>query len=226
MRKAFKIIAMIALVCFMLLLLTISMAKFGWKLFGFDMCESPNVLYVETVYVTDESVHIIGSTASSASSYVGYTYKIKDNTLYLGIKQNLLFGFTERFGGYSFVIEEDFETLESIYLVSKDGEKCIWTEEKDKKDMEKIQKVRLYETVSLSNESDYKTEMQNAEFVYADEELLNRIQHPTFSDELYLSKGGGYLGVAELENGEEMYLSFERHYNYYDIIGELGHYDY
>ena len=63
-------------------------------------------------------------------------------------------------------------------------------------------------------------------FVYADDELLNRIQHPTFSDELYFTKGTGYLGVAELENGEELYLDFARHFNFYDIIGALGHYDY
>ena len=226
MKKIFKIFAVILSILLILQLVIFLTARYGWKLLGFDMCESPNVLCVETVYVTDEKVNIVGNTSSSATSYIGYTYEIKDNVLYLGIKQNLLFGFNNRNGGYSFVIEDDFKNIESIQLINKKEEKCIWSAENDKKYMEKINNVRLYETVSVSNEIDYKEQMKNAEFVYADAELLNRIQHPTFSDELYLSKGAGYLGVAELDNGKELYLEFERRYNYYNIIDAFGHYDY
>ncbi len=226
LKKIFKIVAVALSILLILQLVIFLTARYGWKLFGFDMCESPNVLYVETVYVTDDTVHIVGNTSSSATSYIGYTYEIKNNILYLGIKQNLLFGFNNRNGGYSFIIEDDFKSIESVCLVNKKEEKCIWSAENDKKYMEKINKVRLYETVSVSDEIDYKEEMKNAEFVYADDELLNRIQHPSFSDELYFTKGSGYLGVAELENGEELYLDFARHFNFYDIIGALGHYDY
>ena len=226
MKKIFKIVAVVLSILLILQLVIFLTARYGWKLFGFDMCESPKVLCVETVYVTDETVHIVGNTSSSATSYIGYTYEIKDNVLYLGIKQNLLFGFDNRNGGYSFVIEDDFKNLESIQLINKKEEKRIWSAVNDKKYMEKINRVRLYETVSVSNEIDYKEQMKNAEFVYVDAELLNRIQHSTFSDELYLSKGAGYLGVAELDNGEELYLEFERHYNYYNVIGAFGHYNY
>ncbi len=225
MKKAFKLIGVFILVVVALYLIAFCMGKYGWKLYGFDMCETPQNLLVETVYVTDEDVHIIGDTASSASSYVGYTYKIKDNVLYIGIKQNILFGFVERRGRYSFAIEDDFKNIDSIYFVSGEEQRCIWTLEKDKKHMEKIQKVRLYDTIHTSAEKDYKAEMLNAEYVYADEEFLDRIQHPVFSVELCLSKGG-YLGVAELENGEEIYLDFERHYNTYYVIGKGGHFDY
>ena len=183
MKKIFKIVAVVLSILLILQLVIFLTARYGWKLFGFDMCESPNVLYVETVYVTDDTVHIVGNTSSSATSYIGYTYEIKNNILYLGIKQNLLFGFNNRNGGYSFIIEDDFKSIESVCLVNKKEEKCIWSAENDKKYMEKINKVRLYEAVSVSNEIDYKEEMKNAEFVYADAELLNRIQHPTFSDD-------------------------------------------
>ncbi len=226
MKKIFKVVVVVLSILLILQLVIFLTARYGWKLFGFDMCESPNVLCVETVYVTDETVHIVGNTSSSATSYIGYTYEIKGNVLYLGIKQNLLFGFNNRNGGYSFVMEDDFKNIESIHLINKKEEKCIWSAENNKKYMEKINKVRLYETVSVSNEIDYKEQMKNAEFVYADAELLSRIQHPTFSDELYLSKGAGYLGVAELDDGKELYLEFERHYDYYNIIDAFGHYDY
>lgn len=226
MKKIFKMVAVVLAILVILQLAIFLTAKYGWKLYGFDMCESPKVLCVETAYVTDETVHIVGNTSSSATSYIGYTYEIKDNVLYLGIKQNLLFGFNNRNGGYSFVIEDDFKNIESIQLINKKDEKCIWSVVNDKKYMEKINKVRLYETISVSSETDYKEEMKNAEFVYADAEMLNRIQHPTFSDELYFTKGDGYLGVAELENGEELYLDIARHFEFYDIIGKFGHYDY
>ena len=226
MKKIFKIAVIVLSILLILQLAVFSTARYGWKLFGFDMCESPKVLCIETVYVTDETVHIVGNTSSSATSYIGYTYKIKDNVLYLGIKQNLLFGFNNRNGGYSFVIEDDFKNIESVQLINKNEEKCIWSAENDKKYMEKINKVRLYKTVSVSSEIDCIEEMKNAEFVYADAELLNRIQHPTFSDELYFTKGTGYLGVAELENGEELYLDFAHHFEFYDIIGKFGYYDY
>jgi len=247
LRKIFKIVAIVLLILVVLQLAIFFTVKYGWKLFGFDMCESPNVLCVETVYVTDETVNIVGNTSNSATAYIGYTYEIKDNTLFLGIKQNVLFGFNNRNGGYSFKIEDDFENIESIQLVNKKEEKCIWSAKDDKKYMEKISKVRLYETISVHNnnamnmqetdgtttvvcgnflDEEIKEQMKNVEFVYADAELLNRIQHPVFSDELYFTKGGGYLGVAELDSGEELYLTIERHYDYYDIIGVFGHYDY
>lgn len=247
MKKIFKIVAIVLSILLILQLAIYLTARYGWKLFGFDMCESPNVLCIETVYVTDETVHIVGNTSSSATSYIGYTYEIKDNILYLGIKQNLLFGFNNRNGGYSFVIEDDLKNIELVQLINKKEEKCIWSVENDKKYMEKINKVRLYETISVYNnnamnmqetdgltavvngnslDDELKEQMKNAEFIYADAEMLNRIQHPKFSDELYFTKGGGYLGVAELNNGEELYLDFDRHFEYYDIIGMFGHYDY
>ena len=247
MKKIFKIVAIVLSILLILQLAIYLTARYGWKLFGFDMCESPNVLCIETVYVTDETVHIVGNTSSSATSYIGYTYEIKDNILYLGIKQNLLFGFNNRNGGYSFVIEDDLKNIELVQLINKKEEKCIWSAENDKKYMEKINKVRLYETISVYNnnamnmqetdgltavvngnslDDELKEQMKNAEFIYADAEMLNRIQHSKFSDELYFTKGGGYLGVAELDNGEELYLDFDRHFEYYDIIGMFGHYDY
>ena len=149
MKKIFKIVAVALSILLILQLVIFLTARYGWKLFGFDMCESPKVLCVETVYVTDETVHIVGNTSSSATSYIGYTYEIKNNILYLGIKQNLLFGFNNRNGGYSFIIEDDFKSIESVCLVNKKEEKCIWSAENDKKYMEKINKLRLYETITV-----------------------------------------------------------------------------
>ena len=80
MKKIFKIVVIILSILLILQLAIFLTARYGWKLFAFDMCESPNVLCVETVYVTDETVHIIGNTSSSATAYIGYTYEIKETS--------------------------------------------------------------------------------------------------------------------------------------------------
>ncbi len=127
MKKVFQIIAIVISIIIVLQLVIFLTARYGWRLHGFDMCESPHVLCVEAVHVTNKTVHIVGNTSSSATSYIGYTYKIKDNKLYVGIKQNVLFGFHNRNGEYSFVLEDDFEKIESVYLINKEEEKCIWS---------------------------------------------------------------------------------------------------
>ncbi|MBQ9757744.1 MAG: hypothetical protein IJW15_04975 [Clostridia bacterium] len=224
MKKALKMIVIIALTILLLLSLTSIMAKHGWRLWGFKKCENPNgIIYTTNVYVTDEFISMQGGIGSSALKYNGYTYKFIDKTLYVGVRYGLFEGDGADF---YFKIDGNFSDLENVVLTNDLEERCVWNLHKDKKYMKKINKVRLYETVSVSNEIDYKEQMKYAEFVYADAELLNRIQHPTFSDELYFTKGSGYLGVAELENGEELYLDFARHFNFYDIIGVFGHYDY
>ena len=127
MKKICKLIVIVISVLLLLQLVIFLTARYGWRLSGFEMCESPDILCIETVHVTDETVHIVGNTASSATSYIGYTYQIRDGVLYVGIKQNLLFGFQNRYGGYSFVIEGDFSNLKHIALTNGEEEKCIWS---------------------------------------------------------------------------------------------------
>jgi len=227
-----KVLKVVGIIVFIIVLLNVSIfftARYGWRLFGFDKCYDPDGLFIDTVYVTDETVYIRGNVSNSASCYVGHTYKYENDVLYIGIKQNIVTGFTDRIGAYHFKIEDDFTNIKSIYITNNQKNKCIWsmdTDQKDDKYMEKIQKVRLYETISITNDMNIEEEIKNAEFIYADDDLLDRIRHPKFSGELYFTKGGSYLGVAELKNGEEIYLAFDRHYNSYYVIGKFGHYEY
>ncbi len=223
MKKSLKIIIIVFIALFLLVSVP-NFYKHGWKLWGFEKCENPNgTIYVTDVYVADDLMCMQGETTSSALKYIGYTYKLVDKTLYVGVKYGI---FGDRGSDFYVKIEEDFSDLENVILTNGSEERCVWNLDKDKKYMEKIKQVRLYESISIDDEIDYKEQMKNTEFVYADAELLNKIQHPTFSDGIILSKSGYYLGVAELENGEELYLEFERNYNLYYIIGVFGHYNY
>lgn len=225
--KKSKVLRIAAIVLAALLIFYVSIdlaVAHVWKLWGFKKCESPDSLVIETVYVTDENVNVIGMTPGSALRYNGYKYKVIDETLYLGVCYQI---YAEGWAGFSLEIEEDFSNLKNVVLTNGENEKCIWTVEKDKKYMEKINKVRLYKSVFVDHNYDYyKEQMKIAEFVSADVELLNRIQHPTFSNELYITKSNGYLGVAELSSGEELYLEFAVDGDWYNVIGSSAHYNY
>ncbi|MBE7023454.1 MAG: hypothetical protein IJ285_05005 [Clostridia bacterium] len=137
MLRALRIIGKTAAVIVLVCIFVFLGARYGWRLFGFKMCESPKVVYVDTIYVTDKNVSVCGNTASSASAYVGFTYKVRDDALYLGIKQNLLLGFLERYGGFSFKIEDDFSDLKAVFVTNGEESKQVWDVEKDGKYLEK-----------------------------------------------------------------------------------------
>lgn len=224
MKKALKIIAFIILGIIILNLVVFVTSRHGWRLFGFSKCERPRTLHPRIVYVTDDDVRIVGSISSSASAYVGNTYKVKDNAMYIGIKENILFGFYERIGDYDFTIEQDMSQIEKIYLTEGNPEtdKCIWELETDKKYMQRIKAVRLYRSIQDSALLD---KIETASYEYADEEMLERMRNPEFDADMYFTKGY-YYGVAELENGEELVLKIDNHHDYYAIQGIRGNYNY
>ncbi len=214
------------LVIFCLCLMLFCGARYGWKLFGLTMCEDPDALFVDTVYVTDTDVSLIGGTSSSAKSFVGYSYEIKGDSLYIGIKQNLLFGFVNRQGEFSIKIKEDILSVNKVFLSDGKKAKEIWDVNNNGRFLEKIQSVRLYKSVVVTEDIDAEAAVEDAWYAIANEELLSKIKKARFSSAPQLASGSSYLGLAELENGEQLYLAFERIYNYFDIIGKNGHYGY
>lgn len=224
MKKVVKIVVAVLLGFIALNLVVFVSCRHGWRLFGFSKCESPQILHPQIVYVTDNDVRVIGSIGNSASAYVGNTYKIKDNVMYIGIKQNLLVGFYERIGDYDFTIEEDMSQIEKIYLTKGNSEtdKCIWELEDDKKYMQRIKAVRLYRSIRDSASLD---KIETASYEYADEDMLERMRNPELDTDMYITKGY-YYGIAELENGEELVLRIDKHYDYYAIQGIRGNYNY
>ena len=96
----------------------------GWRLLGFQMCTAPDRILVETVCVTDDGVQIGGAVWGSVPDYVGYTYSIDGDAMYIGIKHSIPFGS----GGGDFLIEIDMDMsgMERIYLTDGKEDKCIW----------------------------------------------------------------------------------------------------
>ena len=135
MKKILKIICIIVLALLLMSVMTSNISKQGWRLWGFIKCENPDEVYVDNVYVTDDSVHISGGTFSSALKYKGYIYKVIDESLYVGVRYGLFKGDGAAF---SFEIEADFSRLKNVFLTNGKEELNIWNLEKDIKYKSKI----------------------------------------------------------------------------------------
>lgn len=106
-------------------------ARYGWKLWGFSSCAYPNQIYVSDVQINKDNIVLQGQTGSSADSFVGSIYKISDHKLYVGLKYNLMFGFTVRDGSFHIKVPCHSESIKEIYLTDSENKKLIWPEPSD-----------------------------------------------------------------------------------------------
>lgn len=106
-------------------------SRYSWRLFKFNYCENPNNLYINSIDIKSNNIYLIGNIIESASSFIGYTYKISDKNLYIGLKYNTLTGFFKRDGQFKIKINCDVNQIQKIYLKNKFENKLIW--EKNKK---------------------------------------------------------------------------------------------
>ena len=67
--------------------------RYGWKLGGFDACESAGITAVE---VSEKAVHISGFYPGSfPAGFCGYYAEEQDGTLYVGFRFSAVFGCLE-----------------------------------------------------------------------------------------------------------------------------------
>jgi len=126
MKKNTKIIIILSAALLVIALAAYPIPRYGWKLFGFSLCDSPSSVMVFDVDVSSDSVRLKGGTTSSATAFVGYVYKIKDNTLYIGMKYNLLLGFTDRIGDFDIQIPIGSDSFEKIVIKGGSSEEVIF----------------------------------------------------------------------------------------------------
>lgn len=69
------------------------MGRYGWRLFGFGLCQGAGI---EQVTVGESQVHVTGFYPGSfPSGFCGYYAKEKDGNLYVGFRFSPLFGLFE-----------------------------------------------------------------------------------------------------------------------------------
>jgi len=125
-RNIKKRVTIITVVLSVIVVSAFLVPRYGWKLFGFQFCENPSAIAILDIVVTDDFVGLRGDIYSSAVSYVGYTYNIKGNSLYVGLKYNLLLGFFHRDGSFDIRIPVDKNTIDKVILTGGESEKTVY----------------------------------------------------------------------------------------------------
>ncbi|MCL2106750.1 MAG: hypothetical protein FWH26_06825 [Oscillospiraceae bacterium] len=96
MKKPVKIILI-----FLVILLSISIFnKYGWRLFGFRLCTSPENLGISSIEMGDGVLIVTGWVPylpSSFTGFDGYIAKQTGSTVYIGIKSKWRIGIKPRF---------------------------------------------------------------------------------------------------------------------------------
>ena len=85
---------LIILLCIAVLLITVFLiGRYGWKLGGFNACETAGI---EQVNIEEDHVRIRGFYPGYfPKGFLGYHAEQVDNTLYVGFKFSAMFGFFE-----------------------------------------------------------------------------------------------------------------------------------
>ena len=146
-KKTIKIILWSLVSIVLVVAVSVLSARYGWKLFGFRYCEDISRLYVESIEVADNTVTLNGNTMASAPAFVGYTYKIVDDKLYIGMKYNLLLGFTQRLGAFDITIKTNTSKITQVFLKDSQDEKRIWHKVPDGSfDFSTVKNIAIWDT--------------------------------------------------------------------------------
>jgi hypothetical protein len=113
------------------IVLIFTAARYGWRLFGFSMCDD---MYIEVLDVGEEKVSFESDSGFpfGSDAFIGYKAEQTGDTLYIGVKFNMLLGVLpkdETSGFFSVPIDGQVNQI----IQKGSNEKIIWDREgKDK----------------------------------------------------------------------------------------------
>ena len=171
---------LIILLCIAALLIAVFMiGRYGWKLGGFNACETAGI---EQINVEEDHVRIRGFYPGSfPQGFLGYHTKQDGNTLYVGFKFSGLFGIFET-GDFDITIPTK-GTVTHIVVKSVEHEYTVWPENKE----------TLPDETSMTDNGIY----------------VRLERSDVYSVELYFENKSGGMSNADgtaLEMGENIYL--------------------
>ena len=123
--KLLKKILIILLCTAVLLIAVFLTGRYGWKLVGFNACETAGI---EQINVEEEHVCIRGFYPGSfPRGFLGYHAEQVDHTLYVGFKFSALFGIFET-GDFDITIPTK-GTVTKVVVKSGEHEYTVWPQE-------------------------------------------------------------------------------------------------
>ena len=116
----------VVIICILALLVAVFLTgRYGWKLGGFNACESAGI---EQVNVEEDHVRIRGFYPGSfPTGFLGYHAEQVDHTLYVGFKFSALFGIFET-GDFDITIPTK-GTVTQVVVKSGEHEYTVWPQE-------------------------------------------------------------------------------------------------
>ena len=101
--------------------------RYGWKLFGFQACDTAGI---EDIQVEDGQVRLRGfDPGSFPRGFLGYHAEQTDGTLSIGFRFSGIFGFFET-GDFDITVPTN-GTVTKIVLKSRDHEYVLWPREEE-----------------------------------------------------------------------------------------------
>lgn len=88
MKRIVKKGIMVFTITILAVVLIIVYSRYGWKLFGFSVCDSPNGMYADNITVENDEVNLRLNEVSSISAYAGYTNGSKIENIYFKDNKN------------------------------------------------------------------------------------------------------------------------------------------
>lgn len=115
-------IAVVAALAAALVILVFLAGRYGWKLFGFRLCESAGI---ESITVTEHTVEISGFYPGSfPRGFLGYHAEEEDGVLYVGFKFSGLFGYFET-GDFDISIPTEGQ-ITQVCIRTRENAYTIW----------------------------------------------------------------------------------------------------
>lgn len=99
-----------------------------WKIFGYSLCENPEDVRVYSItknYI-QSTIDIKGTANDISGYYSGYSFNIIEDKLYIGLKYNDYFGYSEKTKDFTINVPCNINQIRKIYLVSLSNEVQIW----------------------------------------------------------------------------------------------------
>ncbi|MBQ8042900.1 MAG: hypothetical protein IJ272_01965 [Clostridia bacterium] len=125
-KKTITSLLVISIIVF-LVITVITNSKYVWKMFGYAFCENIDNIQVYSVIrdYNNDSINIKGSAKDVSGFYSGYTFNIQQDTLYIGLKYNNLFGYEALSKDFFIQIPCDLHEVKNVYLVDLTDERKI-----------------------------------------------------------------------------------------------------
>ena len=124
-KSILKTVSVILLVLAIIVSIIFLIGRYGWKLGGFNACESAGI---EQVNVEEDHVRIRGFYPGSfPTGFLGYHAEQVDHTLYVGFKFSALFGIFET-GDFDITIPTK-GTVTQVVVKSGEHEYTVWPRE-------------------------------------------------------------------------------------------------